>query len=194
MPDHTNTSTYLNDADLVRAVLAREPAAEEEFFALVWRMVNAHAHAWGIRARDAEDLAIDVVVRALERLHRFNWNRAKLATWVFIIGRNCAYDWLRRDKNDPLRQENVELQTWMEVPSNEVENREENALNSGSAKFERLDDALSQLDAEERDLLRLSVNEGQTSAEVGKALNITPGEVRVRKHRLLIRLRELLSQ
>jgi len=191
MPHHT--STYASQTELVRAVLAQESAAEEEFFELVWGIVNAHAHSWGIRPCDAEDLASEVVVKALNRLHRFKVKRAKISTWVFVIGRNHAYDMLDKDKNDPLRQESLELQEWMEVGGKDAVVLDDETIASRPEIFDRLDQALLQLDPTERDLLHSSINASQSAAEIAPRLGMTTGQVRVRKHRLLVRMRDLLS-
>lgn len=188
-----HTSSYANQAELVQAVIAQEAAAEEEFFELVWGIVNAHAHSWGIRPSDAEDLASEVVVKALNRLHRFKVNQAQLGTWVFVIGRNHAYDMLRKDKNDPLRQESMDLQMWMETTGEDTAMVDEDALMSRPEIFNRLDQAMKQLDPDERELLHLSIDAGQTAAQIGPRMGMTTGQVRVRKHRLLVRMRDLLS-
>lgn len=188
-----HSSSYRNDIELIRAVLAQEPAAEEEFFALVWKIVNAHAHSWGVPACDAEDLASEVVTKALERLPCFNAKRAKLITWIFVIGRNHAYDQLRRGKNDPLRQESIQLQDWMELSHDTAEPADDGELFFRPEIFRRLDEALKQLDSGERQLLQLSIESYQTAPEIARVMGMTPGQVRVRKHRLLIRLRDLLA-
>lgn len=191
MPNHT--SSYASQTELVRAVLAQESAAEEEFFELVWGIVNAHAHSWGIRPSDAEDLASEVVVKALSRLHRFKVKRAKLTTWIFVIGRNHAYDMLDKDKNDPLCQESLELQEWMELGGEDAVVLDDETIASRPEIFDRLDQALLQLNPTERDLLHSSINASQSAAEIAPRLGMTTGQVRVRKHRLLVRMRDLLS-
>ncbi|TDU73259.1 RNA polymerase sigma factor (sigma-70 family) [Prosthecobacter fusiformis] len=192
MPNHT--SSYASQAELIRAVIAQEKTAEEEFFELVWGIVNAHAHSWGVRPCDAEDLASEVVVKALNRLHRFKVKRAKLSTWIFVIGRNHAYDMLDKDKNDPLRQESLELQAWMEIGGEDaVLHFDEVAVESRPEVFDRLDQALKQLDPSERELLQLSINASQTAAQIAPQMGMSVGQVRVRKHRLLGRMRDLLS-
>lgn len=185
--------TRISHAKFVRQVLARDPAAEEELFTLIWKIVNAHAHAWGIPARDVEDLACEVVVKVFERLHRFNSRRAKLSTWIYMIGRNHAYDRLRKDKHDPLRREAEELRDWMEIPGAAGGSVDEDAVTNRPEIFDRLDEALTQLSTEDRELLRLSIDEGQTAPQIARILGMKPGQVRVRKLRALHRLREILS-
>jgi RNA polymerase sigma-70 factor (ECF subfamily) len=187
-------SDFAQDVQFVKRVLACERVAEEEFFKRVWVLVNCHAHAWGIRAADAEDLAAEVVVKALGKLNQFGKKRAKLETWIFVLARNHAYDKLRRSRNDPIYQESLELQEWMEsrVSDGTVPGVDEQAVVSPPL-FDRLDEALAQLAPEERSLLELSITGGDSAEEIGKQLNITANQVRVKKHRLLVRMRTVLS-
>jgi RNA polymerase sigma-70 factor, ECF subfamily len=53
--------------------------------------------------------------------------------------------------------------------------------------------ALDRLDAEDREVLSLSYLETMDASEIGRRLGLTPGNVRVRRHRALRRLAELLS-
>ena len=53
--------------------------------------------------------------------------------------------------------------------------------------------ALERLDEEDREVLRLTYSEALRSAEIGRRLNLTEGNVRVRRHRALKRLADLLG-
>ena len=53
--------------------------------------------------------------------------------------------------------------------------------------------ALERLDAGDRELLSLSYVEALEAAEIGRRLNLSAGNVRVRRHRALRRLAELLG-
>lgn len=61
------------------------------------------------------------------------------------------------------------------------------------AELRDLRRALSQLDAQEREILLLSEYAGFDTAELARLLQIAPGTVGSRKHRALARLRELLE-
>jgi RNA polymerase sigma factor (sigma-70 family) len=54
--------------------------------------------------------------------------------------------------------------------------------------------SLAELDADDRDLLRRIYFDEEDSAETARALQLTPGALRVRKHRALSRLAGLLGQ
>jgi RNA polymerase sigma-70 factor (ECF subfamily) len=54
-------------------------------------------------------------------------------------------------------------------------------------------EAMSRLDPSDRDVLSLSYVDALDAADVGHRLGLTPGNVRVRRHRALKRLKELLT-
>lgn len=54
--------------------------------------------------------------------------------------------------------------------------------------------SLAELNAEDRDLLRRIYFEEEDSAETARRLQVTPGALRVRKHRALSRLAGLLGE
>lgn len=53
--------------------------------------------------------------------------------------------------------------------------------------------ALATLDSSDRDLIRMSFVDGLSADEIGESLGLTAGNVRVRRHRILRRLDELLT-
>lgn len=55
-------------------------------------------------------------------------------------------------------------------------------------------DALARLEKDDRDLLALSFEDGLDAVEIGRRLGLASGAVRVRKHRALRRLAELLGE
>lgn len=55
-------------------------------------------------------------------------------------------------------------------------------------------EALARLEKDDRDLLALSFEEGLDAVEIGRRLGLASGAVRVRKHRALRRLAELLGE
>ncbi len=182
-----------NQELLIRGVLDRDPSAEEQFYTLVWSTINAHAHAWGVRADDLDDFSCEVVTKAFLHLHRFCPSRAKLTTWLFALGRNHAHNQRRDHKGDVLHGDWLELQSWMESGQSGCQEMLSEAAVYQPEIFDRLDHALGQLADEDRDLLNLILNGNQSAAEVAAALGMTAGQVRVRKLRLLQRLRDLLN-
>jgi RNA polymerase sigma-70 factor (ECF subfamily) len=102
-----NAYDALAEADLVKAVLAGEPAAWPTFFAKYERLIIAcirkvlhryHAH---YNEEDLEDIisstALNIVKDDYKKLRAFDPTRGyKLSSWIGLIATNTAHDALRR--------------------------------------------------------------------------------------------------
>src|SRR5262245_25171057 len=102
-----NAYDALAEPDLVKAVLAGEPAAWPTFYARYERLVIAcirkvlhryHAH---YNEEDLEDIisttALNVVKDDYKKLRAFDATRGyKLSSWIGLIATNTAHDALRR--------------------------------------------------------------------------------------------------
>jgi RNA polymerase sigma-70 factor (ECF subfamily) len=102
-----NAYDALCDEELVKAVLAREPAAWPTFFAkyerLVVSCIRKVMRRWGapFNDEDIEDLvsatALNIVKDDYKKLRAFDPSRGyKLSSWIGLIATNSAHDALRR--------------------------------------------------------------------------------------------------
>lgn len=123
-------------------------------------------------ARDASQTAWLKYWRKPPRLR----DPGALRAWLLTVAANEARQILRKDRRTiPLELDD-----------------------SSSATYEKstdiaLGDALKGLDADERALLGLRYVVGLNSTEIGTHLSITPGAVRLRLHRIVGKLREVLA-
>lgn len=138
-------------------------------------------------ASEAEDVAQETLRRVLEALQEGRVkNPEALPAYVFQTARHVCMERgrsRRRERRGTLRLENEPPRPRRDPLSRLV--REE--------RRERVRRALSRLDEGDRRLLRLFFYEGADTAEVAERLEITPGAARVRKHRALRRLAEILG-
>src|SRR3954469_13832929 len=102
-----NSYDSLSDTDLVKAVLAGEPAAWPTFYAKHERLVYScirkvlYRYHAQYNDEDLEDLAsataLNIVKDDFKKLRMFDPNRGyKLSSWVGLIATNTAHDALRR--------------------------------------------------------------------------------------------------
>lgn len=102
-----NAYDELSDAELVQAVLAREPAAWPTFFAKYERLVIScirkvmRRYGAPFNEEDLEDLvsatALNIVKDDYKKLRAFDPTRGyKLSSWIGLIATNTAHDALRR--------------------------------------------------------------------------------------------------
>lgn len=129
---------------------------------------------------DVADVVQDVFVRLCRhecrQLRRFDPERSSLVTWLTIVARGSAIDWLRRTRLDERSIEAVEEPAQRDSPS-----------------FEPIDLPPSLLSPREVAVLRLLFDQNLTVDEVAEALGITAQTVRSTKHNAIKSLRAHLG-
>ena len=160
------------------------------------RVLNVCWRICGQR-EDAEDLAQEAFLNALEALDRFE-SRSRFYTWLYRIAVNVALSHVRKraqaavlrlragDQRSTDHQA-AALQAWRDgdgdAPSARLTTRETQ---------ERLTAGLDQLDEDHRAVVVLRDIEGLDYAQIGRILGIARGTVKSRLHRARMELRELL--
>ena len=136
---------------------------------------------------DALDLTQDAFVRAYEKLEAFNPS-GRFFTWLYTIGLNLARDFLRRAKRAQAHQSEMIAQ---------CKDRSADST-GGEGLVERLDadrisESLGKLPLEYREAVILRYHEGMPVKEIALALNLSVSGAKMRIHRGLLRLRDLLG-
>lgn len=160
------------DRDLLKTCLAKEPGSWEafvdRFLGLVIHVVHhtADTRSFRLSNQDVEDLAHEVFVAMLADemacLRRFRGD-SSLATYLTVIARRVVVHHLLQRRAAPTTSDTVEMS---DVPdhSASVEDRIES-----QEEVERL---LSELEGQERDVVRLYHLEGKSYHEISDQLGI----------------------
>jgi RNA polymerase sigma-70 factor, ECF subfamily len=172
----------LSDGDLVRRACAGEVSAYEQ-------LVRRHA-AMAIGAalritRDqglAEDAAQEAFWKAFDALPSYK-EQQSFVRWLRTITVRCAVDLVRRRRPEVAIDEKKQQKF---IRDNRSEKRYEDRS--------RLQHALSQLPALDREIVLALKAEGQSVAEVAEGLAMTKTGIRVRAHRALKKLRKTLME
>jgi RNA polymerase sigma-70 factor (ECF subfamily) len=172
----------LSDSDLARSACAGEVSAFEQ-------LVRRHA-AMAIGAafritRDqglAEDAAQEAFWKAFRALPAYR-EQQSFTRWLRTITVRCALDMVRRRRPEVTIDEKEEEKL---MRDNCFEKRQEN--------YSRLQHALSQLPALDREIVLALKADGRSVAEVAKDLSMTKTGIRVRVHRALKKLRKTLME
>jgi len=134
----------------------------------------------------ADDLAQEVLVRALRDAHRFDpaW---PVGVWLFRIGRNLALDLLRREGAHRARLDRLGALSQANSPAavTTAEQREFQVA---------LEAELLRLPEEFRTVFLLREREGLRYEEIGAVLSISPKTVSSRLHRARQQLRSRLRE
>lgn len=175
-------------------LIDRARAGDEDAFA---ELVAAHGEQvygalrrFGLDADEADEVALDVFVRAWRGLHRFE-GRAKLSTWLYRIAFNEAQRALSRrrppgadpgaDGEDPVAA----------LADDELHGPDARALDREFGEV--LDRSLAQLPPEWRIAVVLRDLEGLSTEEAAEITGLRQAAFKSRLHRGRMRLRELLA-
>jgi len=176
---------YVNDCDLVVAVLNGDSSAfghlvtkyESPVYNLAYRMLG--------RAEDAEDISQEVFVRAYTKLRTFD-TRKKLSNWILAIASHLCIDHLRRKK--PLYLDDQDYAEW--VGSGEDAPEDQVLREERGSEIRKL---LASLPPKYRNILILRYWHEMSYAEIGEATGLADGTVKTRLHRARRMLTERVS-
>ncbi len=131
---------------------------------------------------EAENLAGDVFLKALQSLDSYRGRKEQMRGWLFKITHNLVVDYLRKIS----KRRHVFLNE-VDITDNgpNVEEIVETEL-----KVERLSKALKQLTSAQREVIGLRFFVGLSSDEVGKKLGKSSGAVREMQHAAVGTLRK----
>ncbi len=177
-----------SDHQVVSAVLAGEVDAyavlvqryQKPIYNLMFRLTGSYA--------DSLDLAQETFIKAYEALHRFRQGR-RFFPWLYSIGLNHGRNFLRRNRTVQV----VAIDDWdagsgLDHPGQEEENL--------CARIDAQDihKALAQLPIDYREAVVLRYHEELSMEEIATALGISVSGAKMRIHRGLKKLREILEK
>ena len=152
----------------------------EEYYDKVARYVYVHI---GNR-EEAEDIAGEVFLKALQSLKSYREQGIPMQGWLFRIAHNLTVDYLRKmDKRRTVPIDSVVLSG----NDNPVDTAEKNI------EFERVTEAMRQLTTEQREVINLRFFGGLTSKEVGGILGKGDGAVREMQRAAIEKLRGIMG-
>lgn len=131
----------------------------------------------------AEDICQDTFVKAWKKIQSFTLDEGwSIQAFLFTIARNLIIDNSRKKKNYSI-DEYENLQT------------NENFIEDIDRKddIKRVKVALSKLDETERQIIILRYFEEMESKEVAEIVGISDGALRVRSHRVMQKLKEIME-
>ncbi|HLW40153.1 MAG TPA: sigma-70 family RNA polymerase sigma factor [Brumimicrobium sp.] len=156
------------------------------YFAPLYRKYYDQIFRYVLHRMKDEELASDVTsqvfFKALSKLHTFEYRGVPLSSWLYRIAMselNQAYRDQRAKREIPL--DNVYVATFMEVFEEETNTLSKN----------RLFHAMSQLNGQDLQLIKLRYYEDRSYREIGEVLNIKENNAKVKTFRALEKLKRL---
>ena len=152
----------------------------DRYGGLVWSLTSRALGA----GPEAEDVAQDIFVELWRKSVQFDPGKGKEATFVAMIARRRIIDRLRQRTAQPAPDPIETAAMPAAVSGDRLEQDEE---------MKRIEDAMTQLNPEQAQAIRLSVCEGLTQRQVAERLDVPLGTVKTNVRRGLLRLREMLG-
>ncbi|MFO0848114.1 MAG: sigma-70 family RNA polymerase sigma factor [Gemmataceae bacterium] len=180
------------DRDLLQALLAKQPAAwndfVDRFLSLVYHAIHytAHLRSAKLFPEDVEDIAAEVLVEIVKddyKLLRQFRGQAALSTYLTVIARRICVHELNR------RQAVREAIRKGEVKAPEVEADDPVAL-KGMERLEEVERLLRKLRGTDREIVRLFYLEGRTYEEISTELDLPVNTIGAKLSRARAKLRE----
>jgi RNA polymerase sigma-70 factor, ECF subfamily len=174
------------EQQVIAAILAGDTDAyailvnryQQPIFNLVFRMTSSYA--------DATDLAQEAFIRAYEQLYRFRLGQ-KFFPWVYTIALNQTRNFLRKNKaQKTLPLDDCEPVSGLDYPAQQEE------MLCAQLDGQRVQDALARLSFDYREAVILRYREELSMEDIATALEISVSGAKMRVHRGLRKLRELM--
>lgn len=170
--------------DILAIARAQDRAAFARLFGHFGPRVKSYLLRLGADQGQAEDLTQEVMLALWRKAPAYDPRLAAPSTWIFAIARNRRIDVLRRERRpDP------EMLIFMQ----------ENNASSAESEMERsafhgrLHASLTQVSANQLDILKKAYFEDLSHSEIAQQLGLPLGTVKSRIRLALIRLRGLLD-
>lgn len=128
-----------------------------------------------------EDLTSTVFEKALDNFEKYSSDKAAFSTWIFSIARNTLIDYYRtsgKRKTESL-DESFDMVSGDDSPDQELEKKEER---------DYLMKCLSELPAEEQEIIRLKFAAEFTNRQIAKIVGLSESNVGVKLFRSLKKL------
>ena len=177
-----------SDHQVVSAVLAGDVDAyaflvqryQKPIYNLMFRLTGSYA--------DSLDLAQETFIKAYETLHRFR-KGSRFFPWLYSIGLNHGRNFLRRKKIVQV----LDLDDWEESSGLDHPGQEEDNL-CARLDAHDLGKALSQIPVDYREAVVLRYHEELSMEEIATTLRVSVSGAKMRVHRGLRKLREILEK
>lgn len=182
--------TAFDDETLIRLVTGKREEALSELYDRYNRLVFSLALNVVRDPATAEEIVLDVFTRIWDKAATYRVDAAQVSTWLTSITRYRAIDVLRRQGARPER----ESTSWNNLPLSahpQVDGPEPAA--ELVLRRKRLQIAIRDLPAEQRQVLALAYFEGHTQREIAEATGQPLGTVKTRIRLAMKKLRETLQ-
>jgi RNA polymerase sigma-70 factor, ECF subfamily len=187
--EHGAVSPDPPDSQLVRLAQGGDAASFGTLYERYFEKVYSYLAFKLGSPTDAEDVAEQVFLKALESLGGYKWTGVPFQAWLFRIAHNMMVDTLRRRsrrQSDPIEHA-AEL-------SDERRSADPEAMLAEKLTREGLLAAVEQLTGLQKQVISLKFAAGLPNAEVARLMGKTEGAVKALQHAALASLQRHLTR
>ncbi len=179
----------LSDIELIEQVLAGNQAAYADLVKRHQRFVFTLAMRFAKSREDAEEIAQDCFIKAYRSLSSFQ-RQSKFSTWLYSIVYTTAMTFLRKKRvaTDSIDDENTFIQVESQSSAYDVNNAE------NTSRSFYLNQAIEQLLPDDAAIITMFYKGEQSLEEIGQAMGMEAGTVKVKLFRARQRLKEKLER
>ena len=158
----------------------------ENFYEAYYTKILIFIHKRVSDYYEAEELTGDVFLSFYSSIDSYDKNKSSVATWLYTITANRLKNYYR-DKKDHISLETLDTQVISQIKMPEE-------IVTQTFREEALRKSLNQLSFREREVLLERFYYQKRSAEIGKRLGLSPGNVRMIQKRALEKLRRIIEK
>lgn len=142
------------------------------------------------RSEDAEEVMLDVYMKAWKYAGRYTDARGSVQAWLMIMARNAAIDRIRQKRSQP-KTLTFEPET---MPEPEAAGASPEEHTGETERRRKVQSLLRELPPEQREVVELAFFAGLTHAELAERLREPLGTIKSRIRMGLMRLRGLIEE
>jgi len=190
------TQAYLQALLEHRAPDAVVTHAWREFYRVYSKVIRRFVISHGVRGADADDCVQEVWRAVSQNLTEFEHPRCKpgLRSWLYTVVRSKTANVIRRNTRRTFHNLDSFIEDVADLSSNEPDPAEVVDWQwEATMVMTAMEELRSQIPEINYRVLEMRIVEGRTEAETAAALDLTPEQVRYRKHRTLRKLQSLLA-
>ncbi|AFY40671.1 RNA polymerase, sigma-24 subunit, ECF subfamily [[Leptolyngbya] sp. PCC 7376] len=184
------TPQCFEDIDLMQKIAQQEQAALGQLYDRYARIMYSLAYKMLGTAEEAEEVVLDVFSQVWRTADRYDAQRGRTDSWLFLLTRSRALDRLRRRK----RNSNVVEAAISEakVPVTRAGRSPEEMLLIKDRR-QQVKIALAQIPPEQQQIIELAYYQGLSQSQIAKQTGISLGTVKTRVRLGLSKLKVLLQ-
>ncbi|MEM9273239.1 MAG: sigma-70 family RNA polymerase sigma factor [Cyanobacteria bacterium P01_F01_bin.143] len=179
------------DAALMQRIAQKEQPALGLLYDRYARVMYSLAYKMLGTAEEAEEVVLDVFSQVWRTAERYDSQRGRTDSWLFLLTRSRALDRIRRKQRKAKVIEAVTIATKVSLTTSGMTPEEDLMIND---RRQQVKMALAQIPQEQRQIIELAYYQGLSQSQIAKQTGISLGTVKTRVRLGLSKLKKLLKE